>query len=271
MPIMPRANLVFTGIAAALLTLAFTPAWAQTPPAAKPSAAPRAPAVKLPQEKPYKPVAVKIAPAPDDPSFAAFRQQLAAVVKTRVYAQLAPLVVARGFFWDGDFFGGLNPTRSSAENFAAAIRLESEGGSGWNSLAAFAAIGTAAPLPSRPGVICAPAAPEYDLVDFDQLIAATGTKAAAWRYPREDGVAMRAVPRNTVRPIEALGLHLVRLLGAAPDSNAARAGWALVAAPSGKTGYVAAAMLMPLRSDKLCYHKDVTGRWRIAGYIGAGD
>jgi len=247
------------------------PASAQTPPS-KPPAAARPPAAKLPEEKPYKPIAVKISPAPGDPAFATFRQELAAAAKSRVYGELARLVVARDFFWEGNV-RGVDPARSSMENFAAAIRLEHEGGSGWSALAAFAAASTAAPLASRSGVICAPAAPQYDLVDFDQVIAATGTRAAAWRYLGEADVPLRAAPRPNARSVEMLGPQIVRPLhgDGIDNSEAARAGWALVAAPSGKTGYVAAAMLMPLRSDKLCYHKDVTGRWRIAGYIAAGD
>ncbi len=156
---------------------------------------------------------------------------------------------------------------------AVAIRLEHESGSGWSALASFAATSSAAPLASRPGVICAPAAPEYDLVDFDQVIAATGAKAAAWRYLSEADIPLRAAPRPSARAVEMLARQIVRPLRGEgiDDSEAARAGWALVAAPSGKTGYIAAAMLMPLRSDKLCYHKDVTGRWRIADYIAAGD
>lgn len=271
---MRRARPMVALAAAGLLAAAvFASAQAQTTPAAKPPADARKPAAKLPAEKPYKPLAVKISPAPDDQSFAAFRQQLAAVAKSRVYQELAPLVVARGFFWDGDFFRGLNPKHSSIENFAAAIRLESEDGSGWRALAAFAAAASAAPLPSLRGVLCAPASPDYDLVDFDQLRASTGTKAADWRVPIEDGIVLRAGPRPTARPIQALGLHLVRLLehDRVPEIGAAPAGWLLIAAPNGKTGYVAAATLMPLRNDKLCYQKDVTGRWRIAGYIAAGD
>jgi hypothetical protein len=247
------------------------PASAQMSPAAKPPAAPRAPAAKLPVEKPYKAVPVKLAPAADDQSFAAFRQQLAAVAESRVFKELAPLIVARGFFWHGDFSGGFNPRRSAMENFAAAIRLESEGGSGWSRLAGFAALASAAPLPSRSGVVCAPAPAEYDLIDFDQLTAATGTTAAAWRYPNEDGVALRAAPRPESGPLAALGLYLVRLLEDDPAAAIGAADWLRVAAPSGKTGYVGAADLIPLRSDRLCYQKDVTGRWRIAGYIAAGD
>ncbi|MEX1082734.1 MAG: hypothetical protein WEC82_00295, partial [Xanthobacteraceae bacterium] len=252
---MPRAHVIFTGIAAALLAAALDSANAQAPPAMS------TPAGKLAQEEPYKPVAVKIAPAPDDPNFAAFRAQLAKVAKDRIYAELVSLVAARGFFWDGDLSGGFDPQRSPAENLAAAIRLESGGGGGWNALAGFAALTSATPLPSRPGVICAPARPQYDLVDFDQLVAATGTDAAVWRYPREEGMALRAGPRPTARIIETLGPYFVRLLDVGPLPE----DWVAVAAPSGRTGYAAAAMLLPLHGDRLCYRKDATGRWHIAG------
>jgi hypothetical protein len=66
----------------------------------------RGPAQRPPPHKPYSSVAVDIPPAPDDPSFAAFRQELADIAKRRVYAGLAAVVVARGFFWDRDFAGG---------------------------------------------------------------------------------------------------------------------------------------------------------------------
>jgi len=228
-------------------------------PAPKPSAKPR-------EEPPYKPVAVSVAPAPADPGFAALRQQLAGAAKNRVYAELARLVVPRGFFLEGGASGALNPAASGAENLAAAIRLESEGGAGWHALAALAAAPGAAPLPSRPDVVCAPAPPQYDPVDFDQLLAVTGTQAAAWRYPREAPLPMRAGPRPTGRAVDTLGPHLVRMLA---DPDPANPAWAQVAAPSGKTGFVPAAVLRPLRSDRLCFHRDVTGRWQIAGYIAA--
>jgi hypothetical protein len=252
-------------LAAALL------AWGAVPPAfaqIAPTAAPRAPAPKLAPDKPYKPVAVTVAPALEDASFTAFRAQLAAVAKDRVYGELARLVVAQGFFWEGDV-GGFDPKRPAVENLAAAISLEGAAGSGWNTLAAFAAVAEAGPLPSRPGIVCAPAHPQYDPVEFDQLIALSGTRPEAWRYPRAGPVPLRVVPRPTGRVVETLGTHLVRLVpyDGPPEYDPARTGWPLVAAPGGNKGFVVPDVLMPLRSDRLCYHKDVTGRWRIAGYI----
>jgi len=215
-------------------------------------------------EKPYKPVAVTPAAMPDDPNFASFQQELAVAANNRVYAELARLIVPQGFFWDGDFDERFNPKRSAAENFAAAIGLEREGGTGWARLALFAAAPDAAPLEAHPGVICAPAPPAYDDVAFDQLLDSTQTSAADWLYPRSPGAPMRLAPRPASRAVETLGLHMIRLLGI-------NDGWAHVAAPSGKTGFVAPGTLSPLRGDRLCYQKDITGRWAIAGYIAAAN
>lgn len=239
--------------------LAFSPCSAQ------PSAQPRqAVTPKPPAQPPYKPLAVNAAPASADPSLAVFRRQLAGVAQNRVYAELARLVTPHGFFWHGGTSGALNPAASGGENLAAAIRLESQGGAGWKALAAFAAAAGAEPLPSRPGVVCTPAPPDYDPIEFDRLLAATGTQASAWNYLRDAAVPMRPAPRPAGRAVETLGPHLVRVLANPDPANPA---WALVAAPSGKTGFIPSSVLLPLTGDRLCFHKDVTGRWQIAGYI----
>jgi len=211
---MRRTCLIVALAAAGLLAAAvFASAQAQTPPAAKPAGAARV--VKLPAEKPYQAVAIKVAPAPDDESFAAFRQQLAAVAKSRVNQELAPLVVARGFFWDGDFFRGLNPKHSSMENFAAAIRLESEDGSGCRALAAFAAAASAAPLPSW-----IPAAVTCSAIDGSAAAGLVGPLALArngWSVPSSSAafcrrsvargmVATRSAARRGVAPDPKRGL-----------------------------------------------------------------
>lgn len=263
---MHRTSRLFATLATAMLALAAVRfcAQAQPQPAVKPLA-PRAAAPKPPvAEQPYKPVAVSAARAPADPSLAAFRRQLAGVAKNRVYAELARLVTPHGFFWHGSTSGALNPAASGAENLAAAIRLEHGGGAGWKTLAAFAAAPGAAPLPSRPGVVCTPAPPDYDPVEFDRLLAATGTQARAWNYLRDAAVPLRPAPRPAGRAVETLGPHLVRVLANPDPANPA---WALVAAPSGKTGFIPSSVLLPLTSDTLCFRKDVTGRWQIAGYI----
>src|SRR4051812_29318897 len=81
-------------------------AWAQTPP--RPA-------------RPYAPVAIAL-PAPlDDASFVAFRATLAAAAKSRVYAELVPLVTAQGFFWGRDFGQRFDPRKPAVDNLAAAV------------------------------------------------------------------------------------------------------------------------------------------------------
>jgi hypothetical protein len=218
---------------------------------------------------PYRAVAVKFPEPPGDPSFAAFRGDLTAAAKGRVYADLARLVVARGFFWERDFAAVFAATKSGVENLAAAIGLEQGDGQGWKTLATFAAEPTAAPLASRPGIICAPARPQFDEAEFHALISQTGTDPVDWTYPRITTVPMRAAADATGAVVETLGLHLVRVLGDASDLE--RSSWTQIVAPSGRTGFVAPGLLISLSPERLCYGKDVTGRWRIAGFVGSGD
>src|SRR5687767_5222799 len=81
--------------------------------------------------KPYQPVAVKLPPAVADESFVAFRQELAAAAKGRVYAELTRLTVAHGFFWERDFDRRFDPRKPPVDTLAAAIRLEHLDGAGW--------------------------------------------------------------------------------------------------------------------------------------------
>src|SRR4051812_23042066 len=89
--------------AVSALSIATAPALAQSPP------------------KPYAPVAITRAAASDDASFIKFRTALAAAAKSRVYAELAPLVLAQGFFWDRDFGQLFDPRKPAVDNLAAAV------------------------------------------------------------------------------------------------------------------------------------------------------
>jgi hypothetical protein len=256
---MPRATLIPIVLG---LMIAAAPAMAQS--------AARPPAIG----KPFAPIAVKLPPPPNDPSFAAFRQNLAAVARRRVFDELARNVVLQGFFWDRDFAKSFDPKRTGAENLATAIRLEHDSGIGWQTLADFAAEPTASTMPAVPGVLCAPGWPNFDQDDFDGLIEATRSSASDWVYPRAAGVELRAAPRQASPLIETLDLSLVRVLRfetAPANADPLRTAWTRVAAPSGKIGYAAPDTLNALSAPQLCYAKDVTGRWTIAGFIGGGN
>jgi hypothetical protein len=186
--------------------------------------------------KPYMAVAITPAKAFADPGFAAFRKAIGAAAKSRLYGELEALVLAQGFFWDRDFGRGYDPRRSSADNLAAAIGLERRDGAGWNMLAVLATEDAVEPLDSRPGVVCAPARPNYDSIEFSKLLDKT--------YTGEIG------PESDV-----------------PGRNQ----WARVALPDGKTGYTAPGSLMSLTPDRLCYIKDLVVGWRIAGFVTGGN
>jgi hypothetical protein len=214
--------------------------------------------------RPYGPVVVTFPDASDDAQLDAFRAELAKVARARVYAGLARLTVAQGFFWDRDFAKAFDTRKAGVDNLAAALRLEHEGGAGWVALARLAGETRMLELESRPGVVCAPAPARFDSIAFDRLIADTRTKADDWAYTREADVAVRAAPRTEAAALEILGQHFVRVLERSDD-------WTKVVAPGGTVDFVAPATLRRLEPARLCYGKDPTGRWQIAGFIGRGD
>lgn len=228
-------------------------------------------AAEAPQAKPYAVVAVKLPAASGDASLDAFRAKVVTVAKRRVYVELAELVTPQGFFWDRDFNAEFVSRLPSVDNLAAALRLERRGGAGWNVLARFAAEASAAPLHGRPGILCAPGEPAFDNLAFDRLLDATASETRDWAYPRAENTPVRAAPEANAPVIDKLGLAFVRVLDPSPGwgkADGAGTGWTRVATPAGKIGFVALGALRPLSPERLCYGKDVFGRWHIAGYVG---
>jgi hypothetical protein len=226
-----------------------------------------------PAPKPYELVAIALPPASEDTGFNAFRAELAAVAKRRIYAELARLVDAQGFFWHRDFARRFDPRKPAVDNLTAAIRLEHRDGAGWVTLAAFAAEPSAEPLVSRAASVCAPARPAYDGVAYAKLLGITYSSDIDWVYPRTDDAPVYAAPQPDAAVIARLGLHFVRLIGfEGPDSEPSRlrSQWARIATPAGKVGYAAPNTVMSLTMERLCYRKDMLGAWWIAGFIGAG-
>jgi hypothetical protein len=223
---------------------------------------------------PYHPVAVKLPASPADPSFAAFRKEFAAIAHGAVFDRLAHIVVSHGFFWDRDFANGFDPKKAGVENLAAAVRLERGTGGGWQTLVAFADEPSASETSALPGVVCAPARPDFDSDDFDRLTDQTRSNPSEWVFPRANGLEIRAAPRTESAVVEKLGQYFVRVVRfetTPANAEPIRTAWARIAVPSGKIGYAAPDTLMSLAAPRLCYIKDITGRWQITGYIGRGD
>jgi hypothetical protein len=226
------------------------PQQAQQPPTAPP--APYT-AVKVSPPKPYS-----------DPSFAAFRQELAAVAQRKDRPALAKMVVVQGFFWLKEQ-GNAAGKKTGIEALATALSLAAKDGSGWDTLAEFAKDETAAPYPDRPNTICSPAGPDFDAQALEKLAEATKTDVGDWGFTSTDGVEVRASAAQNAPVVEKLGMQFVRVM---PDMapNASQ-DFMRVVAPSGKVGFVPAEAINPLGSDQLCYGKD-GGAWKIVGMIG---
>jgi hypothetical protein len=220
--------------------------------------------------KPYKPVAVTLPGPYGDPSFVAFRKQLAEIAQRKDRAALAKLVVAQGFFWMQEpGKDSAEKGKSGLENLANVIDLDAKDGSGWDALADFASETTAAQiLPDRPGMICAPAGPTIDPKAFQALIEATQTEPMDWGYPAQDGVEVRGAAKPNAPVIDKLGMVLIRVLpDNAPAENGSMPPFLHVATPSGKAGYVLTEAIASPGNNELCYAKDANG-WKIAGFLG---
>lgn len=221
----------------------------------------------MPQIKPYKPLAIKLAASFDDPSFAAFRKQLGDIAQKKDRAALAKLVVAQGFFWmqDKDL---ADKRKSGIANLAGAIALDAKDGAGWGLLEGYANEPTAAALPEHPGVVCAPADPEVDQKAFEALVQGTQTEPQDWGFPTRDGIEVRSAAQPNAPVVEKLGLSLVRVLpDSAPPNDPNQPAFLHVAAPSGKAGFVPLDAVSSLGGDEMCYTKDASG-WKITGYFG---
>jgi hypothetical protein len=226
--------------------------------------------------KPYKLVAVTLPPPYSDPSFDAFRKQIADIASHKDRAGLAKLIT-NTFFWMGEKGDKANKRKPGIDNLAAAIDLDSKNGGGWDILAEAANETTLEPIPDRKGVMCSPASPSYDQKGAAQNAKATGTDFADWGFPIKGGADVHAAAQANSPVIEKIGSVLLRVMPEEPPPGAQGnappppgSTFVRVVTPSGKVGYVADNALGSLDVDQLCYIKDASG-WKIAGYAGGGN
>ena len=133
------ATLVITGVLAPVSLLA----------QGQPPAHPPGQAAPVPPG-PYKPVAIKM-PAPlNDPSFDAFRKELAQVAEKKDRAALAKLVAAR-FFWVPEEKDLADKSKPPIDNLAKALGLDGADAFGWEALATSPPTEPRCPIPSAAG------------------------------------------------------------------------------------------------------------------------
>jgi hypothetical protein len=242
-------------------------------PGAGPPGGQQAPQVAPP--KPYKPVTVTMPQANGDPSFEAFRKQIADVASRKDRAGLAKLLT-NTFFWMGEKGDKANKRKSAIDNLAAAIDLDGKDGAGWEILTEAANETTLEAVPDRKGVMCSPATPTYDQKAAAQNAKATGTDFGDWGFPTKGSVDVHAAAQASAPVIEKLGSVLVRVMpdepagGAQGNAPPPGATFVRVVTPSGKVGYVPDEALASLDVDQLCYVKDAAG-WKITGYAGGSN
>jgi hypothetical protein len=256
-------------IAAFVIAGAFSPAPTQSlqPNSSQPQPLSHAQRAQPPApRKPYKQVAVQLPKQVSDPSFEAFRKQLAGIAERKDRAALAKLV-ARNFFWMSEDKNIADSKKPGIDNLAKAIGLDGEEAVGWDVLTIYAGDPTGDPWRKKKGVICAPGDPQFDENEAEQLAATTETDASEWGYPVGDGVEVRSAPGATSPVSEKLGLYLVRVYPDASPASALRSDVLRIVLPSGKLGFVPSGALLPLESDRLCYVKEGSA-WKIAGAIG---
>jgi hypothetical protein len=240
----------------------------QAQPPGQPGQAPQGQARQPAPPKPYKAIPVTLPQPYADPSFTAFRKQLADIASKKDRAALARLV-AGNFFWMGEKGDKADKKKSGIDNLAAAIDLDAKDGFGWEGITAAADEATLEPVPERKGIMCSPASPKFDETAAQQMAKDTGTDESEWAYLTKPDVEVHAAAQANAPVIEKLGVHLVRVMPEQPAANAPQQQNPLlrVVTPSGKVGFVAWDSLSSLGTDQLCYVKDATG-WKIAGYAG---
>jgi len=244
-------------------------AYAQTQPASpRPPAGPP-PATQAPAPGPYKAVAITLPEPLKDPSFEAFRKQLAGIAQRKDRAALARLIVGKGFFWERESGDGADARKSGIANFAAAMGLDApdDPDTGWDMIAIYAEDPTVFGLSDKAGVVCGPADPGFDEDEFQALVEATGTDISDWIYPVARGVALRSAARADAPVVETVGLTFIRVMSFDTAPDPAAADFVRVMLPSGKTGFVKAAEIASLGVSQLCYLKE-GGAWKIAGVLG---
>jgi hypothetical protein len=237
-----------------------TEAPSQTPVPATPG--PQPPSAAL---GPYKPVPITLPKTASDPSFDAFRKELAEIAQKRDRAALAERVAAN-FFWIPETTDLADKQRPAIENVAKALSLDGPDGVGWDTISAYAGEASAVADPQHNGLVCSPTEASFDEVAADELADATQTDATDWAFPIRDGVEVRSGDRQDAAVIETLGLYLVRVI---PDDSPANAVLSVikVLTPSGKVGFVPLDSVLAIGGEQMCYVKEPSG-WKIAGFLG---
>jgi len=228
------------------------------------------PEVKVTTSTAYKP----------DAAFEKMRAAFANAVARKDVAKLSALI-APTFLWtiSGQPADELDLGRDAIHNFKVVFGFRALGkdvdggvddGPYWDALAAFAGDPTYYPATDAGNLVCGPMG--ANIVDEDVFEQArnkieTGEAAADWYFTLA-GTDVAKAPGDTGAPVARVGTVALPVLSFYPSTKEGQpapvATHVEVLLPSGKTGWIAAAAMRPLLTDRLCYARTASGDWKIA-------
>jgi hypothetical protein len=241
-----------------------------------------APAVAV-KRVPYPEIKVEVLPVyQPEPAFAAMRRAFAEAVAKKEPNALFTLL-GPTFVWtaQGELAEEFDLGRDALHNFKVVFGFRGPGkdvdggveqGPFWTALAAFAEDATYYRETEGGNLICGPIGA---IVSDDQLFEQaqkkldTPDEPAEWYFPIGETSVSRS-PGDTAAPLTKLGKVAIPVVGAYPPSQEGQSGppptHFEVLLPSGKSGWVPAATVRPLVSERLCYAKTAGGEWKIVRY-----
>ena len=226
------------------------------------------PEIKVTVSKPYRP----------DAAFDKMRAAFADAVAKKDVAALSALI-APTFLWTlgGQPADELDLGRDAIHNFKVvfgfrALGKDEDGGVDkgpyWDALAAFAGDSTYYAVTDTGNLICGPIA--ADVADdkiFEQASKKieTGDDRADWYFTLANTDVAKA-PGDTGAPVAKVGTVALPMLSFYPPAKEGQPQPTDVEVllPSGKSGWIPAAAVRPLFTERLCYAKTQSGDWKIA-------
>jgi len=234
------------------------------------------PEVKVTVEKAYKP----------DAAFEKMRAAFADAVAKKDVEALSTLI-APTFLWT---LGGapadqLDLGRDAIHNFKVVFGFRAlgkdvdggvEDGPSWDTLAAFANDPSYYSATDAGNLVCGPIG--ADLADdkiFEQARKKieTGDDGADWYFTLAETAVAKA-PGDTGPPVAKVGTVALPAISLYPPAREGEAAlqptYLEVLLPSGKSGWIQAAAVRPLTTDRLCYVRTPNGDWKIGSVDQAG-
>ena len=226
------------------------------------------PEVKVTLSKSYKP----------DAAFEKMRAAFTAATAKKDAAALFALV-GPTFVWtlNGGVVEKFDMGRDALHNFKVVFGFRDYGkntdggvddGPFWDTLASFAADAAYFQANDSGNLICAPMTMEFaddDVFEQARKKIETGDNGADWYFTLSD-VAVAKAPGDSGPPIAKLGTVALPVLGTFPQTENATPTHLQVLLPSGKPGWIPAAVARPLDNNRLCYAKTANGEWKIVAF-----